>query len=498
MANYNIPVNLDKRLRYFHGQFLQDQDFIDEQHYHVDRKRRHDRLLHSAGIGEGLGVTLNAATAQATVAPGTAFDNKGRQIVLQNTATVSLTGFAGRTVFVLISYQQQPSDPSTFTGGAGDTRWHELPLVEVVPEGQVPIGDEPVRLTRFVIDLDGNITGPDNVVRHYAGLRLPEPNNNTPTLHAGAPNRADLTGSLQIDNNLTVSGSTTLNSLNILGNQTVGGSQTVNGSLTVIGTSDLRSNTRIRGSLDIDNSLNLQLGTSVNEFSTDTSLSGNSDTAVPTERAVKAYADAVRDYIDSLLVGSVAAFAMEAPPTGWLECNGAAISRFAFARLFAVIGTRFGMGNGATNFNIPDLRGHFIRGWSHGAGNDPDRNSRTNWFVGGVTGDAVGSYQFDAYRSHTHSFSGSSNSTASTLGSHSHGGDDAAGWTTVNPSGLSNVRLVSGFAEVNLWIWFRSDFSVNSATVSHSHSYTPSGSNSFTGGNETRPENISLMFCIKH
>src|SRR5262249_5368030 len=74
----------------------------------------------------------------------------------------------------------------------------------------------------------------------------------------------------------------------------------------------------------------LQQGTAINEFSSDGKLADNSDAAVPTERAVK-------EYIDNLLVGCVAAFATTTPPPGWLECNGQAISRTQHARLFAQI-----------------------------------------------------------------------------------------------------------------------------------------------------------------
>lgn len=60
--------------------------------------------------------------------------------------------------------------------------------------------------------------------------------------------------------------------------------------------------------------------------------------------------------------GTVVALAGEAVPYGWLECHGAAVSRQTYATLFAVIGTRYGAGDGSTTFNLPDLRGEFIRG----------------------------------------------------------------------------------------------------------------------------------------
>lgn len=58
-----------------------------------------------------------------------------------------------------------------------------------------------------------------------------------------------------------------------------------------------------------------------------------------------------------LPAGTVYYFALEEPPAGYLVCNGAAVSRTTYANLFQAIGTRFGAGDGATTFNLPDLRG---------------------------------------------------------------------------------------------------------------------------------------------
>ena len=59
--------------------------------------------------------------------------------------------------------------------------------------------------------------------------------------------------------------------------------------------------------------------------------------------------------------GDVAYFAFSGVPSGFLECNGAAVSRTTYSALFAVIGTTFGAGNGSTTFNVPDLRGYFVK-----------------------------------------------------------------------------------------------------------------------------------------
>ena len=66
----------------------------------------------------------------------------------------------------------------------------------------------------------------------------------------------------------------------------------------------------------------------------------------------------------SLPSGVIFYFANTTVPTGWLSCDGSAISRTTYATLFAAIGTLYGTGNGTTTFNLPDLRGQFIRGWS--------------------------------------------------------------------------------------------------------------------------------------
>lgn len=72
--------------------------------------------------------------------------------------------------------------------------------------------------------------------------------------------------------------------------------------------------------------------------------------------------------------GMIAFFAADAPPAHFLECDGAAISRTTYAALFAVIGETFGAGDGSTTFNLPDLRGEFVRGWDNGRGIDAARD----------------------------------------------------------------------------------------------------------------------------
>ncbi len=83
------------------------------------------------------------------------------------------------------------------------------------------------------------------------------------------------------------------------------------------------------------------------------------------------------------VVGEVAFFARTTPPSGWLKANGAAVSRTTYAALFAAIGTTFGAGDGRTTFNLPDLRGEFLRCLDDGRNIDRGRR------LGTAQGDAI-------------------------------------------------------------------------------------------------------------
>lgn len=63
-----------------------------------------------------------------------------------------------------------------------------------------------------------------------------------------------------------------------------------------------------------------------------------------------------------LPVGTVIPYAGSSVPTGWLLCDGTAVSRATYAALFTVVGTSYGVGDGATTFNLPDLRQRFPLG----------------------------------------------------------------------------------------------------------------------------------------
>ena len=120
-------------------------------------------------------------------------------------------------------------------------------------------------------------------------------------------------------------------------------------------------------------------GVSVVGVVTATSFSGSGAnlTSLPAGQltgALPAISGANLTGIVALPAGMIAPFAMTTPPTGWLECNGAAISRSTYATLFAAIGTVHGAGDGSSTFNLPDLRASFIRGFDNSRGVDSGRS----------------------------------------------------------------------------------------------------------------------------
>lgn len=96
---------------------------------------------------------------------------------------------------------------------------------------------------------------------------------------------------------------------------------------------------------------------------------------------------AIQGMLSGVPVGSVTMYAGASIPSGWLECNGAALSADEWPELYAAIGNTYG-GEGPF-FSLPDARGLFLRGLDSGRGIDSGR--------------ALGSYQADELKAHTHS-----------------------------------------------------------------------------------------------
>jgi len=104
--------------------------------------------------------------------------------------------------------------------------------------------------------------------------------------------------------------------------------------------------------------------------------------------------------------GVVIPFAGATAPSGWLLCDGSAISRTTYAPLFAAIASAWGYGDNSTTFNLPDLRGRFLRGRNANGSvvNEPlaDAAARGACNLGGNTAENVGSVQTNKTSSHTH------------------------------------------------------------------------------------------------
>lgn len=153
-----------------------------------------------------------------------------------------------------------------------------------------------------------------------------------------------------------------------------------------------------------------------------------------------------------LPTGTVFFYLGETAPSGSLKMNGAAISRTLYANLFALIGTRYGEGDGHSTYNLPDARGEFPRFWDDGRGVDAGR--------------VLGSWQGDAIRNITGYISMA-------------GGffDDAIGAFALNGNTASSSPAQNnGRAD---------DFSFDASRV------VPTA-------NENRPRNIALLACIKY
>lgn len=213
---------IEKRVRYFNGQFLQELDFQVEQEYHIDRQRRHNRTLHTPGIAEGLTVGGAPGDSSVTVAPGTAIDGLGRAIVVESERSANiLPAHHSQTVFVVISYRQLETDRGT-TGGNDFTRWHEDPLVEIFVETAAPPIETHIRLAKFTVTSSGAIDLPPDAseveragVNLEGGVVLPELKLSNsasgefwPALTSREQNLVNVTGNLQVSGTLSATTTT--------------------------------------------------------------------------------------------------------------------------------------------------------------------------------------------------------------------------------------------------------------------------------------------------
>ncbi len=136
----------------------------------------------------------------------------------------------------------------------------------------------------------------------------------------------------------------------------------------------------------------------------------------------------------SVQTGSILWFAGDKVPAGYLECDGRAVSRTQFNRLFSALDTKFGVGDGATTFNIPDLRGRFVLGRDNMGGTSADRVIATQSdTLGAGAGEDKVTLNITQLPSHDHSYVAASSSGS---GMNFNGsGDGQVGSTTAATGG---------------------------------------------------------------
>lgn len=212
-------------------------------------------------------------------------------------------------------------------------------------------------------------------------------------------------------------------------------------------------------------------------------------------------------------VGLISAWSTGTAPTGWLVCDGSAVSRVTYADLYSVIVDTAGSGDGSTTFNVPDFRGRFLRHVDGSANRDPDKASRPAMNSGGNANNNVFSVQTSEIGPHTHTQNAHTHTAAhnhgsgglgtTVAGAHSHGlgtrdliaahggafgassgsgafpGDDAAFFTFSADTGHDHV--ISG----------------NTATANLTTDGTVAVNNN-NSGNESRPPNANVYFIIKY
>lgn len=170
-------------------------------------------------------------------------------------------------------------------------------------------------------------------------------------------------------------------------------------------------------------------------------------------------------------------------PEGWLICDGASVAQADYPQLYAIIGGAWG--TSGASFNLPDLRGRFLRGVDDAQGNDPDAGSRTASASGGNTGDVVGTLQNDETRAHNHTAS------SGNAGNHNHEYNDIF-WSESGGA----VTVPSNWGSADSDNDNRGAQMARTTADSGVHSHTITVDND--GGNETRPVNAAVYYIIKY
>ena len=180
--------NIIKKMNFFDGLFLTEEEFKTEQDYHIRLRRQHNAYFHGIGIIEGLEVFDPGTSGKIGVSKGAAINRIdaadaaakiGQEIVLTSDETVDIyesgiaASYAG-DVYVCIAYDDLPDKISPDKGG--ETEIHLLEKPKIICRTTNPTPTDPkedtdmVVLSRININGSGQINSIDNSVRVYAGF----------------------------------------------------------------------------------------------------------------------------------------------------------------------------------------------------------------------------------------------------------------------------------------------------------------------------------------
>jgi len=436
-----------------------------------DNSRILDRLTNGVGA-----ITLSGTTHTLTTSDGALSNGQYKVLVLggspSGTNTVTVAPNNGQHIYIVKNGSGQTA---TFTQGSGanvsvstgttkiiycDGAGSGAAVVDITGSldlGALVIGGTIVTATGAELNIMDGVTATtaelnilDGVTATAAELNYNDTGAAVGTVVASKTVTADGNKDVASLRNLTITGELDAATLDISGAVDIDGALQLDATFTV-GVNDTGYDVKFFGDtasayMQWDASADdLILGGAAGIVVPDGKLTLGSTAVIATATELN-FVDGVTSSIQTQInalpltpAGAVMPFAMSTVPSGWLECNGAAVSRSTYSALFSAIGTTYGAGDGSSTFKVPDMRGEFPRGWDNSRGIDSGRG--------------IGSSQADDFKSHSHTRSA----------------------TNGFGSGGAAFDVTRGSLDGGPF----------TATTSA------------TGGTETRPRNIALMYCIK-
>ncbi len=226
-----------KRLNYFTSQFLQAEDFQDEQKYHRDKRHLLNCSIHEWGIVQGLDVsTVN--NQQVSVSIGLAIDKDGQEIILPSAQSLAISGTPNTSIFITIQYQDVQDESDRYQIGDVDNydRITERPLLQAVTAA--PTDGSVIVLARVQLDNNGNIGSLDSSVRQLATAAIADGAVTTAKIADSAVNAAKIqnltVGTNELANNAVTNAKIADNAVNAakIQNLTVGTNELANNAVT--------------------------------------------------------------------------------------------------------------------------------------------------------------------------------------------------------------------------------------------------------------------------